>query len=148
MVTAGESPVKRVKKTHRGWRSAARQKKRDQRKEKYYLGAFAFEWLAQNYGTVSASHMCLSFPPHLCHLPSKHEGHFHISCSWSKSPEQTAVASLRKMAAQIPLLQQIITSTEDGGLKSIFDLANVHADIFQEITGGEGIKTLREFVSS
>ena len=65
-----------------------------------------------------------------------------------KSPKQTAVASLREMAAQIPLWQQITTSMEDGGLKSIFDLANVHADIFQEITGGEGIKTLREFVSS
>ena len=52
------------------------------------------------------------------------------------------------MAAQVPLRQQIITKMEDGGLKSIFDLVNVHADIFQEITGGEGIKTLREFVSS
>ena len=51
------------------------------------------------------------------------------------------------MAAQVPLWQQIITSTDDGGFKSIFDLANVHADILQEITGGEGIKTLREFVS-
>ena len=52
------------------------------------------------------------------------------------------------MAAQVPLWQQIITSTDDGGLKSIFDLANVHADILQEITSGEGIKTLCEFVSS
>ena len=32
MDTAGESPVKRVKKTHRGWRSSAGQKKRDQRR--------------------------------------------------------------------------------------------------------------------
>ena len=55
MDTAGESPVKRVKKTHRGRRSSAGQKKRDQRNEKYYLGAFAFEWLAQNYGTASCN---------------------------------------------------------------------------------------------
>ena len=34
MDTAGESPVKRVKKTHRGQRSPAGQKKRDQRNEK------------------------------------------------------------------------------------------------------------------
>ena len=49
MDTAGESPVKRVKKTHRGRRSSTGQKKRDQRNEKYYLGAFVFEWLAQKY---------------------------------------------------------------------------------------------------
>ena len=55
MDTAGESPVKRVKKTHRGRRSSAGQKKRDQRNEKYYPGAFAFEWLAQNYGTASCN---------------------------------------------------------------------------------------------
>ena len=47
-----------------------------------------------------------------------------------------------------PLWQQIVTNAEDGGLKSIFELANVHADIFQDITAGEGIMTLREFVSS
>ena len=55
---------------------------------------------------------------------------------------------MREMIAQTPLWQQIVTNAEDGGLKSIFDLANVHADIFQVITGGEGIMTLREFVSS
>ena len=53
MDTAGESPVKRVKKTHRGRRSSAGQKKRDQRNQKYYPGAFAFAWLAQNYGTAN-----------------------------------------------------------------------------------------------
>ena len=52
------------------------------------------------------------------------------------------------MILQTPLWQQIVTTAEDGGLKSIFDLANVDADIFQVITGGEGIMTLREFVSS
>ena len=62
MDTAGESPVKRVKKTHRGWRSSAGQKKRDQRNEKYYPGAFAFAWLAQNYGTAS------------CHVASRSDG--------------------------------------------------------------------------
>ena len=55
MDTAGESPVKRVKKAHRGRRSSAGHKKRDQRNEKYYPGAFAFAWLAQNYGTASCS---------------------------------------------------------------------------------------------
>ena len=55
MDTAGESPVKRVKKTHRGWRSSAGQKKRDQRNEKYCPGAFAFAWLAHNYGTASCN---------------------------------------------------------------------------------------------
>ena len=55
MDTAGESQVKRVKKTHRGRRSSAGQKKRDQRNEKYYPGAFAFAWLAQNYGTASGN---------------------------------------------------------------------------------------------
>ena len=53
MDTAGGSPVKRVKKTHRGRRSSAGQKKRDQRNEKYYPGSFAFAWLAQNYGTAN-----------------------------------------------------------------------------------------------
>ena len=55
---------------------------------------------------------------------------------------------MREMIVQTPLWQQIVTTAEDGGLKSIFDLANVHADFFQVITGGEGIMTLREFVSS
>ena len=55
MDTAGESPAKRVKKTHRGRRSSAGQKKRDQRNEKYYPGAFAFAWLAQNYGTANCN---------------------------------------------------------------------------------------------
>ena len=55
MDTAGESPVKRVKKIHCGRRSSAGQKKRDQRNEKYYPGAFAFAWLAQNNGTASGS---------------------------------------------------------------------------------------------
>ena len=55
---------------------------------------------------------------------------------------------MREMIVQTPLWQQIVTTAEDGGLKSILDLANVHADIFQVITGGEGIMTLREFVSS
>ena len=95
----------------------------------------------------SASHICLSSPS-LSSFPNKHEGHTHISRSLVKSPKQTAVARVREMAAQVPLWQQIVTNAEDGGLKSIFDLATVHADIFQVITGGEGIKTLREFVSS
>ena len=55
MVIAGESPVKRVKKTHRGWRSAAAQKKRDQRNEQYYPGSFPFVWLAQYYGTANCN---------------------------------------------------------------------------------------------
>ena len=42
MDTAGESPAKRVRKTHRGRRNAAAQKKRDQRNEQYYPGSFAF----------------------------------------------------------------------------------------------------------
>ena len=53
MDAAGESPVKRVKKTHCCWRSSAGQKKRDQRNEKYYPGSFAFAWLAQKYGTAN-----------------------------------------------------------------------------------------------
>ena len=48
MDTAGESPAKRIKKTHRCRRSSAGQQKRDQMNEKYYLGAFAFAWLAPN----------------------------------------------------------------------------------------------------
>ena len=52
MDTAGESPAKPVRETHRGRRSAAAKKKRDQWNEQYYLGSFAFAWLAQNYGTV------------------------------------------------------------------------------------------------
>ena len=55
MDTAGESPVKRFKKTHRGRRSSAGQKKHDQRNEKYYPGAFAFAWLAQIYGTANCN---------------------------------------------------------------------------------------------
>ena len=55
MGTAGGSPVKQVKKTHRGRRSSAGQKKRDQRNAKYYPGAFAFAWLAQNYGTANCN---------------------------------------------------------------------------------------------
>ena len=55
MDTAGESPVKRVKKTHRDRSSSAGQKKRGQRNEKYYPGAFAFAWLAQNHGTASCN---------------------------------------------------------------------------------------------
>ena len=51
MDTAGEW----VRKTHRGRRSAAAQKKRDQRNEQYYPGAFAFVWLAQNYGTANCN---------------------------------------------------------------------------------------------
>ena len=35
--------------------SSAGQKKRDQRNEKYNLGAFAFAWLAQNYATENCS---------------------------------------------------------------------------------------------
>ena len=42
--------------------------------------------------------------------------------------------------------RQIVVTGEDGVLKSVFDVANVHADIFQVITGSEGILTLREFV--
>ena len=52
MDTAGESPVKQSNKAHRGPRSSAGQKKRDQRNEKYYPGAYAFAWLAQNHGTA------------------------------------------------------------------------------------------------
>ena len=48
MDTAVESPAKRVRKTHRDWRSAAAQQRRDQRNEQYYPGSFAFVWLAQN----------------------------------------------------------------------------------------------------
>ena len=55
---------------------------------------------------------------------------------------------MRDTILQTPLWQQIVVIGEDGGLKSVFDLANVHADIFQVITGCEGILTLREFVSS
>ena len=55
MGKAGESPVKRVKKIHRGQGSSAGQKKRDQKNEKYYLGAFAFAWFAQNYGTANCN---------------------------------------------------------------------------------------------
>ena len=55
MDTAGESPAKRVRKTHRGRRSAAAQKKRDQRNKKYFPGSFAFVWLAQNYGTANCN---------------------------------------------------------------------------------------------
>ena len=55
MDKAGESPVKRVKKTHRGRRSSPGQKERDQRNEKYYLGSFTFAWLAQNYGTANCN---------------------------------------------------------------------------------------------
>ena len=55
---------------------------------------------------------------------------------------------IRDTILQTPLWQQIVITAEDGGLKSIFDLANVHADIFRVITGGEGILTLRECVSS
>ena len=47
MDTAGEAPAKRVRKTHLGRRSAAAQKKRDQRNEQYYPGSFAFVWLAR-----------------------------------------------------------------------------------------------------
>ena len=54
MDTAGESPVKGVKKTHYG-RSSAGQKKRDQRNEKYYPGALAFAWLAQKHVTASCN---------------------------------------------------------------------------------------------
>ena len=55
MDTAGESPVKQARKAHRGRRISAGQKKRDQRNEKYYPGAYAFAWLAQNYGTASCN---------------------------------------------------------------------------------------------
>ena len=55
---------------------------------------------------------------------------------------------MRDTFLQTPLWQQIVVTGEDGDLKSVFDLANVHADIFQVITGDEGILTLREFVSS
>ena len=47
--------MKRVKKPHRGRRSSAGQKKRDQRNEKYHPGSFAFAWLAQNYGTANCN---------------------------------------------------------------------------------------------
>ena len=50
-----EPPAKRVKRTHRGWRSSAAQEKRDQRNEWCYPGSFAFAWLAQNCGTASCS---------------------------------------------------------------------------------------------
>ena len=46
---------KRVRKTHRGRRSAAAQKKRDQRNEQYYPGSFVFAWSAQNYGTANCN---------------------------------------------------------------------------------------------
>ena len=55
MDTAGDAPAKRVRKTHRGRRSAAAQKKRDQRNNQYYPGSFAFVWLAQNYGTANCN---------------------------------------------------------------------------------------------
>ena len=55
MVTVGESPVKRVKKTHRGRRSSSGQKRHDQRNEKYYPGSFAFAWLVLNYGTANCN---------------------------------------------------------------------------------------------
>ena len=55
MDRAGESPVNQAKKAHRGRRSSAGQKKRDQRNEKYYPGAYAFARLAQNYGTASCN---------------------------------------------------------------------------------------------
>ena len=37
---------------------------------------------------------------------------------------------MRDTNLQTPLWQQIVITAEDGGLKSIFDLADVHADIF------------------
>ena len=37
---------------------------------------------------------------------------------------------MRDTILQTPLWQQIVITGEDGGLKSVFDLANVHADIF------------------
>ena len=55
MDTAGESPAKQVKRTHRGQRSSAAQKNRDQRNKEYFPGSFAFAELAQNYGTASCS---------------------------------------------------------------------------------------------
>ena len=55
MDTAGETPAKRVKRTHRGRRSSAAQEKRDQRNERYFPGSFAFAWLAQNYGATSGA---------------------------------------------------------------------------------------------
>ena len=58
------------------------------------------------------------------------------------------LSKIRDTILQTPLWQQIVVTGEDGGLKSVFDLAFVHADIFQVITGSEGILTLREFVSS
>ena len=53
MDTAGESPVKQAEKAHRERRSSAGQKKRDQRNEKYYPGAYALARLAQNYEQVA-----------------------------------------------------------------------------------------------
>ena len=44
--------MKTGQETLRGPRSSAGQKKRDQRNEKYFPGAFAFAWLAQNDGTA------------------------------------------------------------------------------------------------
>ena len=52
------------------------------------------------------------------------------------------------MALQLPLWQKNVINVKDGGFKNVSDLAKVHADIFLEITGSKGIKTLREFVSS
>ena len=87
-----------------------------------------------------------------CVFPSSPSGH--PSCAKATF---TSVAlgqvlhllcKMREMFAHTPLWQQIVTNADDRGLKSIFELANVHADIIQEITAGEGIMTLREFVSS
>ena len=49
------NPSETVKKTHRGRRNSEGQKKLDQRNENYFPDAFAFEWLAQNYGTASCN---------------------------------------------------------------------------------------------
>ena len=37
---------------------------------------------------------------------------------------------MRDTILQTPLWQQIVVIGEDGGLKSVFDLVNVYADIF------------------
>ena len=52
---AGEPPAKIQKKTYRGRRSSASQRKREQRNEWYFPDSFAFAWLARNHGVTSCS---------------------------------------------------------------------------------------------
>ena len=53
---------------------------------------------------------------------------------------------IRGTILQIPLWHRLSSLVKRP--QERFDLANVHADIFQVITGSEDILTLREFVSS